>query len=103
VVVGSQQQVELPLIIEQSNYFANMMKRAASGEAPRKMVADLERFLAENTTGVWENSWVRFPFRRLSAFARQILEMICWQTRKIRQPGNGAMPAGFIFRIQKVR
>lgn len=74
VVAGDRYQVDLPLAIEQSTCFASMMKRAASGETPRTVVADLERFLADNQSSVWENSWVRFPFKRLSAFARQTLE-----------------------------
>src|SRR5476651_895404 len=47
VVCGAKEDVDLPLLIEQSNFFANMMKRAASGETPRRAVADLERFLAD--------------------------------------------------------
>ncbi len=74
VVAGDRQHVDLPLIIEQSNFFANVMKRTASGETPKTVVADLERFLADNRTEVWENSWVRFPFKRLSGYARQTLE-----------------------------
>ena len=74
VVAGDRYQVDLPLAIEQSACFASMMKRAASGEAPQTVVAELERFLADNRSEVWENSWVRFPFKRLSAFARQTLE-----------------------------
>lgn len=74
VVIGSREQVDLPLVIEQSNYFANILKRAAAGEAPRKVAADLERFLADNTANVWENSWVRFARRSLSEFANRVLE-----------------------------
>lgn len=74
VVAGDRHHVDLPLTIERSNYFASVLKRAASGESPRAAVADLERFLAENETGVWENSWVRFPIKRLSAAARQLFE-----------------------------
>lgn len=74
VVCGSQDQVDLPLIIEHSNFFANIMKRAASGEAPKRAVADLERFLADNSSGVWENSWVRFPLKRLSSYAQDVLD-----------------------------
>lgn len=74
VVAGSREQVDLPLVIEQSNYFANMMRRARAGEMPRKVVSDMERFLGENPSGVWENSWVRFPRRRLSSYAANVLE-----------------------------
>jgi len=74
VVVGDKSEVDLPLIIEQSNYFANIMKHAAAGETPRKAIADLERFLADNPSRVWENSWVRFPRRHLSSYANDVLE-----------------------------
>ncbi|BCS53371.1 hypothetical protein [Geobacter sp. SVR] len=74
VVVGDREQVDLPQVIEQSNYFANIVRRAASGETPRKVIAELEHFLADNPPRVWENSWVRFPVRCLSPFARQVLE-----------------------------
>lgn len=74
VVCGSRQDVDLPQIIEESNYFANMMKRAASGEAPRDAVTNLERFLADNPSQVWENSWVRFPRRTLCAYAQGVFE-----------------------------
>lgn len=74
VVMGRRDQVDLPLVIEQSNYFANMVRRARSGEAPQRAVADLERFLQENRGGAWENSWVRFPRSRLSSHAQDVLE-----------------------------
>jgi hypothetical protein len=74
VVVGDRQHVDLPLIIEQSNYFANIQKRAAAGETPRRVIADLERFLDDNPSRVWENSWVRFPRKHLSAYATSVLE-----------------------------
>lgn len=73
VVAGGRDRVDLPLVIEESNYFANMMRRADAGESPRRVVADLERFLADNPSDVWENSWVRFPRNRLSPFALEVL------------------------------
>jgi len=75
VVIGDKDEVDLPLIIEQSNYFANIMKQAAAGETPRKVIADLERFLADNPSRVWENSWVRFPRRHLSSYANDVFEV----------------------------
>jgi hypothetical protein len=72
VVAGRKDAVDLPNTIEQSNYFANILKRAASGEAPQRLVTDLERFLAGNRNDVWENSWVRFPRGRLSPFAEEV-------------------------------
>ncbi|MGB4599692.1 MAG: hypothetical protein WBI04_06915 [Trichlorobacter sp.] len=87
VVIGSREQVDLPQIIEQSNYFANILKRTAAGETPQKVAADLERFLADNTSDVWENSWVRFARRRLSDYANQVLEADLLADKQ--QPGGG--------------
>ncbi|ACD94329.1 hypothetical protein [Trichlorobacter lovleyi] len=97
VVAGDRRQVDLPLIIEQSNYFANMMKRAASGETSRRAVADLERFLADNSSNVWENSWVRFPLKRLSAYARQVLERDLLADKNNPATGQRADAARFFF------
>lgn len=74
VVMGRREDVDLPRTIEESNYFANILRRAAAGEMPRRLLTDLERFLAENQEQVWENSWVRFPRRHLSPYAGRILE-----------------------------
>lgn len=98
VVCGAKEDVDLPLIIEQSNFFANMMKRAASGETPRRAVADLERFMADNSSGVWENSWVRFPRRNLSRFAREVLEKDLLADKKNPAAGTRADTGRFMFR-----
>ena len=74
VVPGARESVDLPLMIEHSNYFANILRRAASGDLPRRAVTDLERFLGSNTEQVWDNSWVRFPRRHLSARAAELLD-----------------------------
>ena len=71
-VAGRKQDVDLPDTIERSNYFANVLKRAAAGEAPQRLVTDLERFLTSNGENVWENSWVRFSRKQLSAYADQV-------------------------------
>ncbi len=73
-VAGRRESVDLPLLIEHSDYFVNIAKRAAAGEAPKRLITDLERFLADNDEQVWENSWVRFPRRVLSTFAAQVFE-----------------------------
>jgi hypothetical protein len=74
VVIGGRGEVDLPCIIEQSDYFANMAKRAAAGDTPKRLVADLEHYLAGNRDQVWENSWVRFPRKNLSRFALGVFE-----------------------------
>jgi hypothetical protein len=74
VVVGGRGDVDLPCIIEQSDYYANIAKRAAAGDTPKRLIADLDHYLAGNRDQVWENSWVRFPRKNLSAFALQVFE-----------------------------
>jgi hypothetical protein len=74
VVAGNRERVDLPLVIQESSFFSNMIRRAEAGESPRRVVTNLERYLAENPSGIWENSWVRFPRNRLSPFAREVLE-----------------------------
>ncbi|HEX2770566.1 MAG TPA: hypothetical protein VHN12_14915 [Geobacteraceae bacterium] len=74
VVAGGKEDVDLPITIEQSNYYANILKRAAAGEAPKSLITDLERFLNNNPENVWENSWVRFPRRRLSQYAGRVFD-----------------------------
>jgi hypothetical protein len=73
-VSGNKECVDLPIVIESSNYFANIMKRAAAGDTSRQAVSDLEGYLAKNSEGIWENSWVRFPVKQLSSFAKRIFD-----------------------------
>jgi hypothetical protein len=100
VVVGAKEHVDLPLLIEQSGFFANMMKRAAAGETPRRVVADLERFLADNPSQVWENSWVRFPHHNLSRFALDVLARDLCANKQKPAAGNRADADRFMFRDQ---
>jgi hypothetical protein len=71
-VQGNRTSVDLPQFIEQSTYFANILRREKSGETSRKTVSDLEQFLYGNRSHIWENSWVRFPREALSPFADQV-------------------------------
>jgi hypothetical protein len=72
-VRGGREDVDLPRAIEQSNYFANIVRRSRAGETPRRLITELEEFLAADREEVWENSWVRFPRRLLSPFADAVL------------------------------
>ncbi|MFZ3115965.1 MAG: hypothetical protein WA133_04360 [Syntrophales bacterium] len=74
LVIGNKRCVDLPVIIAQSNYFANILRRSAAGDLTNKAVNELEQFINGNAEEVWENSWVRFPRKYLGAFANQILE-----------------------------
>jgi hypothetical protein len=73
-VAGRREDVDLAVTIEQSNFFANILKRAEAGETPRSLIADLERFLNANPDRTWENSLVRFPRRLLSPYAARVLD-----------------------------
>lgn len=86
-VAGSKGSVDLPLVIERSNYFANIVKRVAAGDTSRRAITELERYLDGNSEGVWENSWVRFPVSRLSTFAAATLESDLLSDK--RKPGHG--------------
>jgi hypothetical protein len=72
VVIGKKEHVDLPLSIEKSRYFRNLVKRADSGEMPRSAVYKLEDFLNENQELVWENSWVRFPASAIGSYAASV-------------------------------
>jgi hypothetical protein len=74
VVIGKRTDVDLPLVIEQSNYLANIRRRAKSGDASAKIITDLEKYLDANNSGIWENSWVRFPRKKLGKYAEEVLQ-----------------------------
>ncbi|MFN0108269.1 MAG: hypothetical protein ACKVZH_05380 [Blastocatellia bacterium] len=74
VVIGNKADVDLPQQIEQSNFYANAIRRIATGDTPRRAITELEDYLNDNSAGVWENSWVRFPRARLSRFTEQTFQ-----------------------------
>jgi len=69
VVIGNSDQVDLPILIKESNFYQNNLKRSQRGETPKKKLADLERFINDTDRQVWENSWLRFPRAVLSQYA----------------------------------
>ncbi len=73
-VIGKVDNVDLPLTVKQSSFYANLLKRINSGDMPGKRLAELEQYLEPAEEHVWENSWVRFPLEYLSSYARKILE-----------------------------
>jgi len=68
VVVGSNDACDLPITIRDSRFLKNIARRSSSGEAPHKTYFELLQFLSDSGQ-VWENSWIRFPERRLSSHA----------------------------------
>lgn len=97
LVIGNRRDVDLPLKIERSNYYANILRRAASGDTPQKAVADLEKFLNSNSENVWENSWVRFPRRQLSPAADSIFRTDLMADKKSGAAGLRADAGRFCF------
>jgi hypothetical protein len=64
-VIGNQENVDLPVTIRGSAYFANISRRVKTGDTAKRSVYRLEEFMDDNDDRVWENSWVRFPLSRL--------------------------------------
>ncbi len=73
-VIGSGGNVDLACEIQNSSYFKNLKQRAKRGDTPRAAVTALETFLTQNDPQVWENSWVRFPRKSLSAYAETVFQ-----------------------------
>src|SRR5215471_16977635 len=73
VVIGSPTQCDLPISISESRFFRNIARRSASGEAPQRSLLELEAFL-KDYRNVWDNSWIRFPQRKLSQAAQQVFD-----------------------------
>lgn len=86
-VRGERHQVDLPRTIETSRYMTNLLKRARAGDTPDRLAGDLERFLSDNPCNIWENSAVCFPYRALSAKAREVFHADLLADK--RNPGAG--------------
>jgi len=110
VVAGKREDVDLPLSIEASNYFANLKKRSAAQDTPKRTLRELERFLSDNH--VWDNSWVRFPQESLCPRAWEVLQRDLLadksdpdlglrrdHERFVLEPGPGASRAGERVRV----
>jgi hypothetical protein len=72
-VAGNQHTVDLPRVVAESDFFANIVRRASAGDTATRAVNALARFLEENRDGVWDNSWVRFPRQLLGRAAADTL------------------------------
>ena len=101
IVKGAKKDVDLPIVIEESNYLANIRKRAKSGDASPKIMTDLEKYLNTNASGIWENSWVRFPRRRLGPYAQTILRHDLSQDKKHPTRGRRGDIDRFLYQDQQ--
>jgi hypothetical protein len=72
-VGGRRGSVDLALSIDQSSFYRNLRKRAATGDMPMQAIAAIEAFL-DQEEAIWENSWIRFPRRHLGDYGEQVLQ-----------------------------
>ncbi len=72
-VKGEKSDVDLPNTIFESNYFKNIIRKIQTGDSPQKVADALKEHLNANPE-IWENSWVKFPVKRLSAYARDVFK-----------------------------
>jgi len=72
-VLGTKENVDLPLTILSSNYYGNILKRMQSGELDKRTINAIENYLNNNDKNIWENSFIRLYPKYLSLFARRIL------------------------------
>jgi len=98
IVIGGRDAVDLPLTIERLNYFADILRRAASGDTWKKVVTKLEEFLNDNAEEVWENSWVRFPRDLLSPFSVEVLQRDLLADKEYPVKGRRSDVHKFLFR-----
>lgn len=73
-VMGKSSHVDLPTMIRNSSYYKNIIRRAAAGDTSALLVESLEEILNDANKNIWENSWVRFPARHLSLYAKRVFE-----------------------------
>ena len=97
VVSGNRQDVDLAQIIEESNYYQNLVKQARAGDTPERRVVALERLLKEKDGKTWENSWVRFPRRVLSQYANQVFNQDLKEDKSNPTSGYRKDAAAFVF------
>lgn len=73
-VEGGVSNCDLPLTISSSKYYRSLKKRVRSGEMSKTTALEIDRYISNNSSGVWENSWVRIDIGRLGNHARMVLD-----------------------------
>lgn len=73
-VIGKPTDVDLPIAIQESSYYGNLVRRTASGDVSDSQLELLNSFISENDDNTWENSWVYFPLKRMNVFSRETFE-----------------------------
>jgi len=95
-VIGSRDNVDLPLYIKNSSYYKNLQKRTRNGEYSPKKLQELDRFLEENRDNTWENSYVYFKDRYLNNFAKSVIEHDLLSDKSNQQSGKRSDMEKFI-------
>jgi hypothetical protein len=97
-VVGHAADVDLPLAIRSSNYFKNVLKRAAAGESPRRVFTQLEEYVSSERVQAWDNSWVRLPMVTLMPSTRALVYQDLQADKHDAGRGRRQDVARFLFR-----
>ncbi|MCW7753391.1 hypothetical protein OOT00_05250 [Desulfobotulus sp. H1] len=69
LVEGRAEDVDLACMIRESNFYQNILKRSLSGDVEPEQAEAITNLVRDTGNSIWENSWVRFPENRLSAYA----------------------------------
>jgi hypothetical protein len=73
-VAGNSDHVDLPMAIRASDVYENIRRMAIAGDTSPRLKEDLERYLEENPSEFWENSWVQFPRYCMATYTDRILQ-----------------------------
>ncbi len=73
-VIGNQDTVDLPVILKNSSYVSDLLRRITAGDVAAHTLKDVRRYLAHNPDNVWEHSWVRIPARTLHPDTRRVID-----------------------------
>lgn len=95
-VMGDKDHVDLPCTIRKSSYYANVLRRSQTGDVADSAVERLNEYL-ENQSGVWENSWVRFPLEKLNTNSLKIFNYDLKADKKSEENRQRSDSSSFLF------
>jgi len=87
-VVGSKDKVDLPLQVKNSVFFENLLKRTKNGEYHPSKLKNVQNYLENNVTNVWENSYVKIRKRFLNRYAQMLVEQDLLKDKSDPQSGK---------------
>jgi hypothetical protein len=86
-VVGSKENVDLPIQIRNSVFFQNLLKRTKNGEYHQSKLKKVQDYLENNPLNVWENSYVKLKKRVLNRYAQMLIEQDLLKDKRDPQSG----------------